>query len=78
MSTHTIISGWDVDLTGFGVRDSRGVEVIGNQLFVSDGLDTRSSSDPMNHAIFVFDVGPRSVPVRLSSADASRAAQLVT
>ena len=78
MSTHTILSGWNLDLSGFGVRDSRGVEVIGNQLYVSDGLDTRSASDPMNHAVFVFDVGPRSVAVRLSSADAHRAAQLVT
>jgi hypothetical protein len=78
MSSRTILSGWNIDLSGFGIRDSRAVEVIGNQLFVSDGYDYRSSSDPMNHAIFVFDVGPRSVSVRLSNAEAARAAQLVT
>jgi hypothetical protein len=77
MSTRTIVTGWNLDLTGFGIEDSRAVEVIGNQLFVSDGLDTRSSSDPKNHAIFVLDVGPRSVAVHLSSSEATRAAQLV-
>ena len=59
MSTHTILPGWKISLSGFGVADSRAVEIIGNQLFVSDGLDTRASTDPMNHAIFVLDVtGP--------------------
>ena len=39
--------------------DTRGVEVIGEQLFISDGYDYRSASDPMNHAVFVYDVtGP--------------------
>ena len=77
MSTRTILTGWTLDLTPFGVRDSRAVEVIGNQLFVSDGLDTRSASDPMNHAVFVFDVGPRSVSVRLSSSESTRANALL-
>lgn len=59
MSTRNILPGWTIGLTGFGIADSRAVEVIGNQLFVSDGLDTRAATDPMNHAIFVFDVaGP--------------------
>jgi PKD repeat protein len=48
--------GWDLDLTPFGILDSRGVSVVGNQLFVSDGYDFRSSGDPMSHAVFVFDV----------------------
>lgn len=57
MSTRTIRTGWNgISLTGFGIADSRAVEVIGEQLFVTDGLDTRSSSDPMNHAVFVLDV----------------------
>ena len=77
VSTRTILTGWNLDLTGFGIRDSRAVEVIGNQLFVSDGLDTRASSDPMNHAIFVLDVGPRSVAVHLSSSESTRANELV-
>ena len=59
MTTRAVLSGWTLDLTGFGVADSRGVEVIGEQVFVSDGLDTRAASDPMNHAVFVIDVsGP--------------------
>ncbi len=60
MTTKNLLSGWDgIDLTPFGMRDTRGVEVIGEQLFVSDGYDYRSSSDPMNHAVFVYDVtGP--------------------
>ncbi|MBK5287099.1 MAG: PKD domain-containing protein, partial [Acidimicrobiia bacterium] len=60
MTTRTILSGWNgIDLTPFGMLDSRGVEVIGEQLFISDGYDYRSASDPMNHAVFVFDVtGP--------------------
>jgi hypothetical protein len=78
MTSRTILTGWDIDLTGFGIEDSRAVEVVGNQLFVSDGLDTRSSGDPKNHAVFVLDVGPRSVAVRLSGSEATRAAQLVT
>jgi PKD repeat protein len=32
---------------------------VGEQLFISDGDDSRAASDPMNHAIFVIDVtGP--------------------
>jgi PKD repeat protein len=42
-----------------GLRDTRAVEVIGEQLLVTDGDDGRSASDPMNHAVFVLDVtGP--------------------
>ena len=43
-----------------------------DNLFVSDGYDFRSSSDPMNHAIFVFDVsGPSSTPPPTASFAAS-------
>ncbi len=78
MTTHTILAGWSIDLTPFGIADSRAVEVIGEQLFISDGLDTRAANDPMNHAIFVFDVGPRSVTVHWTSEDIARIDQLVT
>jgi PKD repeat protein len=73
MATRTFRTGWGgIDLTPFGIRDARGVEVIGDQLFVSDGLDTRSSSDPMNHAVFVLDVtGPSSTPAPTASFTAS-------
>ncbi len=57
MATKTLLAGWSgIDLTPFGFLDTRGVEVIGNQLFICDGYDYRSSSDPMNHAVFVLDV----------------------
>ena len=62
MATRTFLPGWNgIDLTGFGLLDTRAVEVIGEQVFISDGADTnkRSSSSPMFHAVFVFDVtGP--------------------
>ena len=54
------------------MKDTRGVEVIGEQVFVSDGYDFRSSSDPMNHAIFVYDVtGPATGPAPTASFTAS-------
>ena len=62
MPTRTILPGWNgISLTGFGLLDTRAVEVIGEQVFITDGADTnrRSSSSPMFHAVFVFDVsGP--------------------
>ncbi len=77
MTTRMILPGWKLDLKGFGILDSRAVEVIGEQVFVSDGLDTRAATDPMNHAIFVLDVGPRRVTVHLSAAEQTRLTQLL-
>lgn len=54
-SSKTIVPGWTFDLTPFGVMDSRGVELIGGQLFVSDGADSRPAG-PLKYAVFVFDV----------------------
>src|SRR6478672_4851907 len=73
MTTHAFTPGWGgLDLTRFGMKDTRGVEMIGDQVFVSDGYDSRSSSDPMNHAVFVFDVtGPASGPAPTASFNAS-------
>jgi PKD repeat protein len=64
-------AGWNLSLTSFGIRDSRGVEVITNpstgddQFYVNDGLDGRSSGDPLNHAVFVLNVccGSQTAPV---------------
>jgi hypothetical protein len=57
MGTRRLRPGWNgISLTGFGLRDTRAVEVIGRQLFVSDGDDSRDPSDPMNHAVFVIGV----------------------
>ena len=57
--TRTIFPGWNLALSSFGILDSRAVEVVGNQVIVSDGNDYRASDDPLRHAIFVMDVtGP--------------------
>ena len=57
MGTRRLRPGWNgISLTGFGLRDTRAVEVIGQQVFVSDGYDSRGSSDPRNHAVFVIGV----------------------
>ncbi len=57
MGTRRLRPGWNgISLTGLGLRDTRAVEVIGRQVFVSDGDDSRRSSDPMNHAVFVIGV----------------------
>jgi PKD repeat protein len=62
MTTRTLQTGWNgISLTGFGLLDTRGVEVIGEQLLVTDGADSsaRPTTDPMSHAVFVLDVtGP--------------------
>jgi PKD repeat protein len=72
-SKKAVRPGWNLSLTSFGIRDSRGVEVItdqatGNdQVYVNDGLDGRSSGDPHNHAVFVLDAccasGAETAPV---------------
>ena len=48
-------AGCGISLTGLGLLDTRAVEVIGDQVLVSDGYDFRAASDPMNHAVFVLD-----------------------
>ncbi len=55
-STLTLVPGWNIDLRPFGILDSRAVEYIDGQIFVSDGYDFRSVDDPMKYAVFVFDV----------------------
>ena len=44
-----MLPGWEFDPTGFGILDSRAVEVVGDRVLVSDGYDSRTSTDPMNH-----------------------------
>lgn len=53
----TLVPGWDLDLVPFGVLDVRAVEVVHEQLWLSDGSDLRGAGDPLNHALFVLDVG---------------------
>jgi PKD repeat protein len=54
--------GWTLDLTPFGILDSRAVELVGSQLFVSDGYDYRASGDPLSHAVFVLSVTDGATP----------------
>jgi hypothetical protein len=61
-ASRTIVPGWSFDLAPSGVRDSRGVSVIlgssasDDRYYVLDGGDTRSSGDPLRHAVYVFKV----------------------
>ena len=55
-ATNTLVPGWNIDLRPFGVLDSRAVEYIDGQLFVSDGYDFRTLGDPLTYAVFVFDI----------------------
>lgn len=62
-ATKRIVSGWNLALTPFGIGDSRGVEVVPrqggggfDQLYVYDGYDGRSNTDPKKYAVYVFDV----------------------
>jgi len=54
--TRAIVTGWNFDLKPSGVRDSRAVALIGDQFFVLDGYDGRSSGDPLKYAVFVYSV----------------------
>ena len=56
-TTLTLVSGWTFDLAPFGLRDTRAVERVGNQFYVLDGYDQRSSNDPLKYAVFVFNIG---------------------
>ena len=59
MTTRTLRPGWNgISLTGLGLLDTRAVEVIGEQVLVTDGADSsvRPAADPMSHAVFVIDV----------------------
>ena len=55
-ATRTIVPGWSFALSSFGINDSRAVELINDQFYVLDGYDSRSSSDPLKYAVYVFNV----------------------
>ena len=62
-ATKSIVNGWTFNLTQSGVLDSRAVELIADQVYVSDGYDTRPAGDPLAHAVFVYDVvAPAATP----------------
>jgi PKD repeat protein len=55
-STKALVPGWSFNLSSFGIGDSRAVELVNDQFLVFDGYDSRSSSDPLKYAVYVFDV----------------------
>ena len=55
-ATRSVVPGWTFGLTSFGVGDSRGVSLIGDRLYVSDGYDQRPKGDPLRYAVYVFNV----------------------
>ena len=61
-ASKTKVPGWELDLTPYGVLDARASELLGDQLWVSDGFDFRPAGDPLSHALFVFDVGGTVTP----------------
>jgi hypothetical protein len=62
--SRSVVSGWTMNLGSFGLMDTRAVEIVGDQMFVSDGSDLRPPGDSRAHAIFVFNgIGsPSSTP----------------
>lgn len=70
-TTRTIESGWVIDLLPFGIRDPRAVEAVGNQVFVLDGYDGRSSSDPLKYAVYALDLPSSTVVSPVASFSAS-------
>jgi hypothetical protein len=55
-ATKRLVPGWTFDLTSFGIRDGRAVELIKGRFYVLDGFDGRSDADPRKYAVYVFDV----------------------
>jgi PKD repeat protein len=55
-AARSLVPGWTLNLAPFGMRDTRSVELIGDQFFIGDGYDGRSTSDPLRDAVFVMDV----------------------
>jgi PKD repeat protein len=74
MTTRTLLTGWNgISLTSFGLLDTRAVEVIGEQVLVTDGADSnlRPHTDPMSHAVFVLDVSGPAGPAPTASFTAT-------
>jgi PKD repeat protein len=74
MTTRTLLPGWNgILLTGFGLLDTRAVEVIGEQVYVTDGADSglRPSTHPWSHAVFVLDVSGPAGPAPTASFTAT-------
>ena len=74
-ATMTLVSGWAFDLTPFGLKDSRAVERVGNQFYVLDGYDQRSSNDPLKYGVFVLNIGGGAAATRLPPTPSSTRAR---
>jgi hypothetical protein len=72
-----VVPGWDLDLAAFGLLDARGVEVINDQLWVSDGSDLQPPGDPKDHAVLVFDVGGSGITPPATAPGASAVRNLI-
>ena len=42
------------NMAAYGIKDPRGVEVVGDKLYIGDGDDTRT--DDLKHAVHIFDL----------------------
>jgi len=73
-TTKTLMTGWSLNLSSFGVKDSRAVELINDQFYVFDGYDGRATNDPLRYAVFVFDVCCGSGPAPVASFTAAQSA----
>jgi PKD repeat protein len=61
-ATKAVVPGWSFNVSSFGIGDSRAVELVNNQFLVLDGYDSRSSTDPLKYAVYVFDVLGQGTP----------------
>jgi hypothetical protein len=74
MDAHTIRSGWKaLGLKDLGIEDSRGVALVDQQIFISDGSDTGTPGDANDHAIFVIDATSRSGHTRHATNSPAKA-----
>jgi len=72
-ATKRLEPGWTFDLARFGMLDTRAVELINDQFWISDGFDSRAVTDPLRDAVFVFDVpGSSDTPAPTASFTASQ------
>jgi PKD repeat protein len=55
-ATRTLYPNHTFNMADYGIKDSRAVEVVGNQLFICDGYDSYATSSPDRYAIKVYDV----------------------
>ena len=60
------VSGWNIDLTQFGILEGRGVEVVNERLWVPDGFDRLRTDPGATHGR--PRAGPRPTPAPISAA----------